>query len=94
MYNIGLCIKAKWRGYMYIFCDRVILKFVIGRKDSSFFCISCSLYCEMAWNISALLISVKMANTSMLQKWAFQNRIGVLKHDKIADLVKVTWKTS
>ena len=39
---------------------------------------------------SALFLIGKMANTSMLQKWALQDRIGVLKHDKIADLVKVT----
>ena len=38
--------------------------------------------------------SGKMANTSMLQKWALQDRIGVLKHDKVADIVKVTSKTS
>ena len=37
LYNIGLCIKAKWGGY--IFCDRIILKFVIRRNDSSLFCI-------------------------------------------------------
>ena len=75
--------------------NALYFSFVIRRNDnnSSFFCISCSIYCQMAWNISALLLSDKMANTSMLQKWALQD-CRSLKHDKIGDLVKVTWKVS